>query len=82
MNNLVRVLRAFFAWLNRKEYTEGHILKDLRPPKMVKQITVDQPGASQPNETLVTALPRKARGLRGRVAKRMWKVSFELGPII
>ena len=38
VNNRVRALRAFFAWLNRKGYTEDHVLKDVRPPKMVKQV--------------------------------------------
>jgi site-specific recombinase XerD len=37
VNNRVRALRAFFAWLNRKGYNEDHVLKDLRPPKMVKK---------------------------------------------
>ena len=38
VNNRVRALRAFFAWLNRKGYTEDHVLKDVKPPKMVKKV--------------------------------------------
>ncbi len=38
VNNQVRALRAFFAWLNRKGYTEDHVLKDVKPPKMVKKV--------------------------------------------
>jgi hypothetical protein len=49
---------------------------------MISQTTVDQPEVSQPNETQVAAQPRQARGLRGKFAKMMWKVSFELDPII
>ena len=49
---------------------------------MISQTTVDQPGVSQINETLVAAQPRQARGFRGKVAKIMWRVSFELDPII
>ena len=49
---------------------------------MISQITVDQPGVSQPNETQVAAHPRQARGFRGKIAKIMWKISFELDPII
>ena len=49
---------------------------------MISQTTVDQPVVSQLNETLVTAKPRQARGLRGKIAKIMWRVSFELDPII
>lgn len=36
--NRVRALRAFFAWLDRKGYTETHLLKDLRSPKAVEQV--------------------------------------------
>lgn len=36
--NRVRALRAFFAWLAKKGYTEGHLLEDLRPPKTVDQV--------------------------------------------
>lgn len=36
--NRVRALRAFFAWLDRKGYTEGHVLKDLKPPKVLQQV--------------------------------------------
>lgn len=38
MNNRVRALQAFFAWLNRKGYTEDHVLKEVRPLKTVKQV--------------------------------------------
>ena len=37
VNNRVRALRAFFAWLSREGSTANHVLKDLRPPKMVKR---------------------------------------------
>ena len=36
--NRVRALRAFFAWLARKGYTQDHLLKDLRAPKTVDQV--------------------------------------------
>ncbi len=49
---------------------------------MINQITVDQPEVSQIEETQVAAKPRRARGLRGKIEKIMWKVSFELDPII
>ena len=34
VNNRVRALRAFFAWLHRRRYTETNRLGDLRPPKV------------------------------------------------
>ena len=33
VNNRVRALRAFFAWLHRQRYTETHRLADVKPPK-------------------------------------------------
>ena len=38
LNNRVRALRAFFAWLHRRGYTEEHRLKDLRPPKVAQKV--------------------------------------------
>ena len=38
LSNRVRALRAFFAWLARKGYTEKHRLKDMRPPKTVGRV--------------------------------------------
>ena len=38
LNNRVRALRAFFAWLHRRGYTEEHRLKDLRPPKVTEKV--------------------------------------------
>ena len=38
LNNRVRALRAFFAWLHRRGYTEEHRLKDLRPPKVTQKV--------------------------------------------
>ena len=38
MNNRVRALRAFFAWLHRRGYTEEHRLRDLRPPKVAQKV--------------------------------------------
>ena len=38
LNNRVRALRAFFAWLHRRGYTEEHRLQDLRPPKVVQKV--------------------------------------------
>ena len=29
LNNRVRALRAFFAWLDRKGYTRDHLIQDL-----------------------------------------------------
>ena len=34
VNNRVRALRAFFAWLHRREYAECNRLEKLRPPKV------------------------------------------------
>ncbi|MFC1871877.1 tyrosine-type recombinase/integrase, partial [Chloroflexota bacterium] len=36
IDNRVRALRAFFNWLYRKGYTETHILKDVKPPRLPK----------------------------------------------
>ena len=38
VNNRVRALRAFFAWMSRKGFTEEHRLKDMRPPKTVERV--------------------------------------------
>ena len=38
LNNRVRALRAFFAWLHRRGYTEEHRLKGLRPPKVTQKV--------------------------------------------
>ena len=38
LNNRVRALRAFFAWLHRRGYTKEHRLKDLRPPKVSEKV--------------------------------------------
>lgn len=38
INNRVRALRAFFNWLYHRGYTEAHLLKDLRPPKLSRPI--------------------------------------------
>ena len=38
LNNRVRALRAFFAWLHRRGYTKEHRLKDLRPPKVTEKV--------------------------------------------
>ena len=38
LNNRVRALRAFFAWLHRRGYTEEHRLKDLRPPRVTEKV--------------------------------------------
>ena len=38
LNNRVRALRAFFAWLHRQGYTEDHRLKDLRPPRVTEKV--------------------------------------------
>lgn len=48
INGYVRALRAFFAWLDSKGYTEGHVLEDLRPPStmaiFVEPLTPDEIG--------------------------------------
>ena len=36
--NRVNALRAFFAWLDRKGYTDGHALADLKQPKTARLI--------------------------------------------
>lgn len=36
VNNRVRALRAFFNWLYRKDYTDSHLLQDLKPPPVPK----------------------------------------------
>ena len=38
VSNRVRALRAFFAWLALKGYTEGNSLKDVKSPKEEEQI--------------------------------------------
>ncbi len=38
VNNRVRALRAFFAWLHRRGYTDEHRLKDLRPPRVTEKV--------------------------------------------
>ncbi len=38
INNRVRALRAFFAWMDRKGFTEINRLKDMRPPKTVERV--------------------------------------------
>lgn len=63
VNNRVRALRAFFAWLNRKGYTEDHVLKDLRPPKMVKQVI--EPLTPEEIKRMFSAMnPNTAMGVR------------------
>ena len=36
--NRVRALRAFFAWVHRKGYTQHHVLQDLKVPKTKDQV--------------------------------------------
>jgi site-specific recombinase XerD len=38
VNNRVRALRAFFAWLHRRGYTDEHRLRDLRPPRVTEKV--------------------------------------------
>jgi len=38
INGYVRALRAFFAWLHRKGYTEEHALEDVKPPSVVARV--------------------------------------------
>ena len=38
LNGRVRALRAFFAWLHRRGYTDEHRLRDLRPPKVTEKV--------------------------------------------
>ena len=38
VNNRVRALRAFFAWLHRRGYTTDNRLKDFRPPKTTRKV--------------------------------------------
>ena len=38
VNNRVRALRAFFAWLHRQGYTEEHKLKGVKPPKVQSKV--------------------------------------------
>ena len=38
LNNRVRAIRAFFAWLHRQGYTEEHRLKNLKPPKVAQKV--------------------------------------------
>ena len=48
INGYVRAIRAFFAWLDSKGYTEGHVLEGLRPPStmatFVEPLTPDEIG--------------------------------------
>ena len=39
IQNYVRGLRAFFAWLHREGYTEVHLLADLKPPRVPQKLT-------------------------------------------
>ena len=36
--NRVRALKAFFAWLGKKRYTEGDLLRELKMPKTMDQV--------------------------------------------
>jgi len=36
INSKVRALRAFFNWLYQKDYTDSHLLQDLKPPRLPK----------------------------------------------
>ena len=38
MYNKVNALRSFFSWLNQKGYTDGHVLADLKQPRISKQV--------------------------------------------
>ena len=38
LSSRVRALRAFFAWLAKKGYTETHRLREMRPPKTVGRV--------------------------------------------
>ena len=63
VNNRVRALRAFFAWLNRKGYTEEHLLKDVRPPKAVKQV-IEPLTPEEIKRMFATMNPNTAMGAR------------------
>ena len=63
VNNRVRALRAFFAWLNRKGYTEDHVLKDLRPPKMVTKV-IEPVTPEEIKRMFATMNPNTAMGAR------------------
>ena len=63
VNNRVRALRAFFAWLNRKGYTEDHVLKDLRPPKMVTKV-IEPLTPEEIKRMFATMNPNTAMGAR------------------
>ena len=38
LNNRVRAIQAFFAWLHSQGYTEEHRLKNLKPPKVAQKV--------------------------------------------
>jgi integrase/recombinase XerC/integrase/recombinase XerD len=46
LSNRVRALRAFFSWLAREEYTDTHILANMKPPKvaetLIEPLTVEE----------------------------------------
>ena len=63
VNNRVRALQAFFAWLNRKGYTEDHVLKDLRPPKMVTKV-IEPLTPEEIKRMFATMNPNTAMGAR------------------
>ena len=55
VNNRVRAVRAFFAWLHRKGYTECHRLEDVKAPKVrkleIETLTGDEIGKSSAAST-------------------------------
>ena len=63
VNNRVRALRAFFAWLNRKGYTKDHVLKDVRPPKMVTKV-IEPLTTEEIKRMFATMNPNTAMGAR------------------
>jgi len=63
VNNRVRALRAFFNWLYRKEYTETHLLQDLKPPRL-PQLMVDTLSDEEIAAIMASLDPSTATGSR------------------
>ena len=63
VNNRVRALRAFFAWLHRRGYTDEHRLKNLRPPKVAQKV-IETLTADEIGRIFASMNPGSALGAR------------------
>ena len=63
VNNRVRALRAFFAWLHRQGYTNTHRLQNIKPPK-VRQKEIEILTDEEIERIFAAANPNTAMGAR------------------